>query len=130
MKTVNVLVVVDVEGALAGSLGDNVYLVDTNKHFGSSGEGQEGLSTACRDGQLVAWNVVPVSPSNDVQIAEFTGQIINNGTCVPKLVSTPDGDYWEGRVEARGTTGYQQYSLVLAMDGTRATFDPWLLIKE
>lgn len=128
MKTIDVLIVVDVEGALAGSLSDNVYLVDTNKYVGSGNEGQVELMTACLDGQLITWNVTPISPSNDVEIASFTGQMITDKICVPQPVAALGNTYWEGRVEAQGVTGNQQYSVVLTMDGKAMTFDPYLVI--
>jgi len=129
MNEVNVLIVVDVEGALASNLQDNVYLIDTNKYVGSGNEGQVELQTACKDGQMIAWSVVPVAPSSDVQITQFTGQMINDKICVPVEVNTPDGSYWEGRVESQGQTGNQQYSVVLTMDGKAMTFDPYLVIS-
>ena len=129
MKTIEVLIVVDVEGALAsGDLQGNVYMIDTNKHVGSSNEGQAELFTACKDGQKIIWNVTPVSPSSDVEITQFTGQMINDKFCVPKQVTTPDGSFWQGQVESQGATGNQQYSVVLTMDGKAMTFDPFLVI--
>jgi hypothetical protein len=134
MAQVDVLIVADVEGALAsGDLQSNVYLIDTNKHAGSGGEGQAELYTACQDGQIITWNVVGVSPSSDVQITQFTGDMVNNNICVPTQVSTPDGNYWEGRVEARLSPGgneTSQYSVVLTMDGKPMTFDPFLKISR
>lgn len=129
LKTIDVLIVVDVEGALAGTLQDNVYLIDTNKHVGSGAEGQVELVTACQDGQLITWNVTPVSPSSDVEITQFTGQMIDDKICSPQQYSSPNGPYWEGRVEAQGQTGRQQYSVVLTMDGKAMTFDPFLQIS-
>jgi hypothetical protein len=127
--TVDVLIVVDVEGALSSQdLGDNVYLVDTNKHVGSGNEGQNELLTACADGQLINWSVVPVAPDTDVEIVGFTGQMVGDQICVPTQITTPDGNYWEGRVEARGTRGNQQYSVTLSMDGSQLGFDPYLVI--
>ncbi|XYI04250.1 hypothetical protein ACMHYB_60595 [Sorangium sp. So ce1128] len=129
MNTIDVLIVVDVEGALAsGDLQGNVYMIDTNKHVGSSNQGQGELYTACKDGQLIAWNVAPVSPASDVDITQFTGQMVNDKVCVPKQVTTPDGDYWECRVESQGMQGNWQYSVVLTMDGKAMTFDPFLKI--
>jgi hypothetical protein len=130
MKTICVLIVVDVEAALAtNDLTDNVYLIDTNKYVGSGAEGQAELRTACRDGQLIVWSVAPVAPSSDVEIAGFTGQMVNDRICVPQPVSTPDSTYWEGRVEARGVASTQQYSVNLSMDGRVMTFDPFLVIS-
>ncbi|WP_244986595.1 alpha-pore-forming tripartite toxin MakABE regulator [Pseudomonas syringae] len=128
LKTIDVLIVVDVEAALAGNLQDNVYLVDTNKYVGSGNEGQVELKTACQDGQLITWSVVPVSPSSDVSITQFTGQMIDDKVCVPSQFKNPNGAYWEGRVEAQGASSQQQYSVVLTMDGKSQTFDPFLVI--
>jgi len=128
MNTVDVLIIVDVEGALATNLTDNVYLVDTNKHVGSGSEGQAELRTAIKDGQLLTWNVVSVAPSNDVEISGFTGQMIADKICVPQMVTAPGSVYWEGRVEAQGFTGTQQYSVNLTMDGKQESFDPFLVI--
>ncbi|QIG99135.2 MULTISPECIES: alpha-pore-forming tripartite toxin MakABE regulator [unclassified Bradyrhizobium] len=130
LSQVDVLIVADVEGALAsGNLQDNVYMIDTNKHAGSGIEGQAELYTAVKDGQVLNWSVVGVSPSSDVNITQFTGQMINDKICVPQSVTTPDGTYWSGRVEAQGFKGNQQYSCVLTMDGKAMTFDPFLKIS-
>jgi hypothetical protein len=130
MKTINVLIVVDVENALAtDNLSNNVYLVDSNKHFGSGSEGQTELRTACKDGQMIHWAVTPVSPSNDVEIFQFTGEMINKKMCQPKKISEDDGSYWQGRVESQGTPGNLQYSVVLDMEGKKMTFDPYLVVS-
>ena len=129
LNTINVLVAVDVEAALAGSLQDNVYLIDSNKYVGSGNEGQAELQTACLDGQLIVWNIAPVDPSSNVVITEFTGQMIDDKICMPHQYDSPSGPYWEGRVEAQGLTGSQQYSMQLTMDGHAMTFDPFLVIS-
>ncbi|GAB7262010.1 MULTISPECIES: alpha-pore-forming tripartite toxin MakABE regulator [Dickeya] len=130
MNEIDVLIVVDAEGALAsGNLGSNVYLIDTNKYIGSGNEGQEELKTACQDGQVINWHVTGVSLSSDVSIISFTGQMVNDKVCVPVAVSSVNGTYWQGRVEAQGTTGSQQYSVVLGLDGRSMTFDPFIVIS-
>jgi hypothetical protein len=131
MKNINVLIVVDVEGALSsGNLGANVYLVDTNKYFHSGSEGQEELVTACNDGQIVIWSVTPVNPGNDAQITGFTGQIITDNVCNPKQTELPGGaQIWSGRVETQGKTAKYQYSCTLSFDGKNMTFDPYLNVK-
>lgn len=131
MKTIQVLIVVDGSAALASNdLQSNVYLVDTNKYMGSGNEGQAELKTACQDGQLICWRVVSISQDNEVSINNFTGQMINDSVCVPQKQGIEGDIYWEGRVEARGTTGTQQYSTVLVIDGKSMTFDPYLDIKS
>ena len=129
MKTIDVLIVVDTEGALAsGNLGENVYLIDTNKFFGSGSEGQEELKTACTDGQVINWRVVAVSPSNDVEITDFTGQIKTEEICIPSKQGLEGEYYWAGRVESQGKSASYQYSTVLSLDGRSMTFDPFLVV--
>ncbi|WP_122412940.1 alpha-pore-forming tripartite toxin MakABE regulator [Pseudomonas viridiflava] len=128
---VNVLVVVDVEGALAsGDLGSNVYLVDTNKFFGSYGEGQEELVTSCKDGQIVTWSVTPINSGDDAEITGFNGQIINQKICQPQPITpVPGVQAWSGRVESQGATGSYQYTCTLSFDGREMSFDPFLQVK-
>ncbi|EKF9615121.1 hypothetical protein O1C76_002235, partial [Vibrio cholerae] len=82
MKKVEILMVVDAAAALASrDLQSNIYLIDTNKYMGSGNEGQAELKTACKDGQLLCWRVVAISPDNEVDIVEFNGQMINDRVC-------------------------------------------------
>lgn len=130
MATIDVLIVVDTAGALASrDLQSNVYLIDTNKHDGSGNEGQAELYTACKDGDFIIWRVVSVAPSGDVSISQFTGQMINDKTCVPRKTGIGSDVYWEGQVEAQGFTGNKQYSVVLTIEGIQMTFDPFLKIS-
>jgi hypothetical protein len=131
LNEVNVLIVVDVEGALASDdLGSNVYLIDTNKHFGSGGEGQDELVTACEDGQILVWSVAAVNPGNNAEIAGFKGQIIDQKICLPKQGTTATGmTFWSGRVESQGTSSTYQYSCTLSFDGKAMDFDPFLKVS-
>lgn len=130
MKNIDVVIIVDTEGATAsGDLQSNVYLVDTNKYFGSGAEGQAELRTACQDGQFVKWRVEAVSPSSDVGIVGFSGQIIDQKVCQPQKQGMEGDIFWEGRVETQGETGTYQYSTVLSIDGRQMTFDPFLVVK-
>jgi hypothetical protein len=132
LKTVEVLVVVDVEGALTSGSSDcsgSVYLVDTNQYMGSGHEGQVELMTACKPGQTIQWNVSPISADNDVEISGFTGAMIQDSYCVPKQ----DGSQWVGLVQSpAGYTGNQQYSVTLTFNNVPSsakTFDPYLVIS-
>lgn len=130
MKKIAVLIVVDAAAALSSrDLQSNVYLVDTNKYVGSGNEGQAELKTACNDGQLIYWRVVAVSPDNEVDITSFSGQMINDRICVPQEQGLSGDKFWEGRVEAQGQASTQQYSVVLSVDGSSMTFDPFLVIS-
>ncbi|MBF0194996.1 MAG: hypothetical protein HQL71_10580 [Magnetococcales bacterium] len=130
MKKVEVLIVVDAASALSSrDLQSNVYLIDTNKYVGSGNEGQAELKTACSDGQIIVWRVVSVSPDNEVDITSFTGQMVNDHVCEPKEEGLSYDKFWEGRVEAQGQASTQQYSVVLSIDGSSMTFDPFLIIS-
>jgi hypothetical protein len=131
MKEINVLIVVDVESALAsGDLGANVYLIDTNKYFGSGQEGQQELITSCLDGQVIVWSVASINPGDDAQITGFTGQMISQEICVPKQSTLVTGEtVWAGRVQSRGASAQYQYSCTLSFDGKQMTFDPFINVK-
>ena len=132
MKQINILIVVDTESALAsGDLGGNVYLIDTNKFFGSYNIGQEELVSACSDGQVIIWSVTPVNPGNDAQISGFTGEMITKKVCVPEQGALPGtGDIiWSARVQTQGATAKYQYSCDLTFDGKTMTFDPYIDVK-
>lgn len=131
LSEVNVLIVVDVEGALAsGDLGANVYLIDTNKHFGSGSEGQQELITSCKDSQILVWSVSSVNPGDDAEIAGFKGQVIDQKICVPKQTTIVTGEtVWAGRVESQGASSTYQYSCTLSFDGKAMDFDPYLKVS-
>ncbi len=130
MKKVEILMVVDAAAALASrDLQSNIYLIDTNKYMGSGNEGQAELKTACKDGQLLCWRVVAISPDNEVDIVEFNGQMINDRVCIPTRQGLSGDEFWEGRVEAQGQASTQQYNATLSIDGSRLTFDPFLVIS-
>lgn len=127
MNDIDVLIVTDALAAVAsGDLGANVYLIDTNKNFGSGSEGQEELVTRCYDGQIITWRVEAVSPSSDVAIAGFTGQIITDNIVNPSKQGIEGDIYWEGRVESQGNSATYQYSVTLSIDGKSMSFDPFL----
>jgi hypothetical protein len=129
-KTVNVIVVVDALAAVSsGNLGNNVYLIDTNKPVGSTQEGQQELYTKCYDGQTIQWRIEGISPDSDVDIVEFTGQIMN-GVCKPSQQVVGDTVYWSGIVESQGRPANYQYSVKVSIDGKVLTFDPFLAVVK
>lgn len=131
MSTINVLIVVDALGAAtSGNLQDNVYLVDTNKHFGSGNEGQAELYTVChssnKTSDSLVWSVAPVDPGTDVSINSFNGQMINSNDCIP----SPNGDgSWGGKLALNLSKSQIQYSVALNIDGKEMTFDPFLNVN-
>lgn len=132
MKEINVLIVVDVENALAtNDLGDNVYLIDNNKNSGSYDEGKDELVTACYNGQIINWSVVGVVAENQVEINAFTGDMINDNICVPQKTPSLGRTNWQGGVNDTKPGDKVQYSVELQMNGsTVLRFDPYLLIVK
>lgn len=130
MANVNVLVVIDVLGAVtSGNLQNNVYLIDSRKYMGSWQEGQCELQTVCIDSEIINWRVASVDPGTDVKITGFTGQMVNDKVCVPTQQGLPGDKYWAGRVQAQGFIGFKQYSIVVKMESKTMTFDPYINIK-
>lgn len=130
LNTICVLMVVDVEGAIAsGNLNNNLWLVDTTGYMGALGEGTNELVTVCTDGQVITWSVQPVDPNTAVSIVGFSGQMTQDKICVPQQYNNPSGPYWSARVEAQGFTGRQQYSATLSFEGKQMSFDPFLQIQ-
>ncbi|HLT94098.1 MAG TPA: hypothetical protein VKZ56_06025 [Membranihabitans sp.] len=130
MKQVDVLMVVDTEGALASNdLTSNIYLIDNNKYVGSGNEGQAELKTACQDGQIINWRVAAVNPGNDVEITGFSGQMISGNFLTPVKQGLPGEEYWEGRIEVQGKAQTVQYNATVSIDGKAMTFDPYLVVS-
>jgi hypothetical protein len=135
MATVDVLMVVDVEGALAGNNGqgdlqDNIYLVDTNKYMGSGAEGQAELVTSLNNSDTIVWSVAPVAPDTNVTISSFGGIAIANGNIKP----VAQGASWTAQFTPGPNVGAGvqfQYTATLQFDGQRTlTFDPFLSLKN
>jgi hypothetical protein len=130
MATVDVLVVVDVEGALASDdLGNNLYMVDTNKFLGSYQEGGPELVTTLNAGDRVTWSVSPIDPANNVAIDSFGGQAVGINI-IPQL--QPDASWTSIFSAAPPTPGSQyQYTMTLLFaKQKRLSFDPFLKIAS
>lgn len=129
MNTLNILIVVDTQGALASnSLMDNVYMVDTNKYLGSWQEGTNQLHTVCQDGQLLNWRVVAISPDNDIKIAGFSGQMVSKKICVPAQQGMQGEEYWSARVETQGAFSSYAYTLTVSIDDKQLSFSPFIKV--
>jgi hypothetical protein len=136
VSTVSVLIVVDVEGTLSSnppSLCSNLYLVDTNKFIGSTGEGQPTLATVLEQGDHVVWSVAPIVASNNVSINGFQGTAITDGIITP--INRGDRTWWATFNPAPPPVPYLsgqsfQYSVTLQFDdGLTASFAPFLQCK-
>lgn len=129
MNRIDVLVAVDMVGALAaGTLQGYVYLVDTNKYLGSWQEGESSLNTVCQDGQLVRWSAVSVDSGNQVDIAGFSGPLVDQKVCIPAQDPLAQGTVWNGQVEAHGAFESFPYTLAVAMDGRSLAFSAFLKV--
>lgn len=131
MKTVYVLIVVDVEGALTSNdLAQNVYMMDNQKYLGSGFEGTSELMTSLASGDAIVWTVRSVDPGNPVTLSALNGQAIKEKIVTPvrdplsqqsltSLFQPPGG-------AASGTT--YQYDITLLFEGKSMTFDPFLVV--
>lgn len=130
MSKVSVLLVVDVEGALSSNnLQDNIYLIDSNKYIGSSGEGGSNLATTLNAGSKIVWSVVPVQPDGQVSIAGFSGQAISENVINPKP-EDDDNESWVAHFNTNARQGTEfQYTATLQFEGKQLTFDPYLKVK-
>lgn len=132
MGEVNVLVAVDVEGALStGDLGANVYMVDTNKYAGSGSEGTSELKTVLNIGDTIAWSVAPIDPGTNATIQGFSGTAVTDGVINPVQDPLSAQSYLSKFQPAGGTASGTsfQYTLSLSFEGKVMTFDPFLIVK-
>ncbi|WP_375280810.1 hypothetical protein [Pseudooctadecabacter sp.] len=131
MGTVNVLVAVDVEGALAtGDLGANTYMVDTNKYAGSGAEGTDELKTVLAIGDAIAWSVAPIDPGTNVAISSFAGTAVDDKVIAPQPNPLSAQSFVSLFQPAGGTASGTsfQYTMTLSFEGKEMTFDPYLIV--
>lgn len=131
MATVNVLIAVDVEGALSSdNLGANTYMVDTNKYAGSGAEGTSELKTKLGIGDVLVWTVASIDPGNNVSIVSFSGTAVTDGYINP--VQDPlSPQSFESRFQPPGGTASGtafDYTMTLSFEGKTMTFDPFLIV--
>jgi len=136
-QQIDVLVVVDTAGATQSNppnANGNVYMVDTNKFFGSLQESGEELITAAAAGQTIVWSVTPVDPAASVAIVNFTGQAVGH-----QITPTAQGSAWGSDWSSTafldpGTSGQRyQYTIGLQFEGpngVQLSFDPFILSKQ
>lgn len=114
-KTINIVALVDVVGALASdTLDQNIYLIDNNKENGSSGEGTEILKTVVEDGDTIIWNIAPIEPEAYASIADIQ---IDNNFCETeeKRFEESDITYWSGKVRGDSKEKYVYYKLKIKL---------------
>lgn len=124
MNRVDIAVVVDTEGTLAaGTLENSLYLVDTESYLGSWAEGTNSLHTICRDGQVLVWRAIAISPESDVNLISFDGEMVSSGICIVNRIEGVDGPYWEGKVQSRGSFGSYGFAGTISIDGRSFRFN-------
>jgi hypothetical protein len=132
MATVNVLIAVDVEGALtSNNLGENVFMVDTNKYAGSGAEGTSELQTKLNIGDIIVWSVAPIDPGTNVEISSFSGTAVTD-TYIHPVQSPLSAQSFESLFQPPGGTAAGksfQYTASLSFEGKVMTFDPFLIVK-
>jgi hypothetical protein len=99
MKTITIVSVVDVIGALAdASLDYNIYLFDNNKTGGSQDLGTASLKTKVSAGDRLLWTIMPMEPESYSAIKEIT---IDKTVCEPVLRTYEGSDvtFWEAIVK-------------------------------
>jgi len=139
MAEINILVAVDVEGALSDpdpnqGLANHVWMIDTGSYLGTKEAGNE-LVTLAKLGDQVTWTVTPIDPGTNVSFAPgqpFTTQQTNPPT-IPTVINPKQnpvipsqfmGIFSPSGGTAAGTT--YQYSIALTLDGKQLSFDPFL----
>lgn len=129
MSKIAALVVIDTEGALSsGSPIGNAYLVDTNGYLGSWQEGTDSLHTVCQNGQTIDWSIAPVTPTGDVTITGFSGDMVAQGVCNPVASGPPGDQVWSGRVESRGQFASFLYTIDIALNGRPMSLNSYLKV--
>lgn len=128
-RAVNVLLVVDVEAALAGEdLSNALYVMDTHHTMVSYCEGGPELTTALVDGDSIVWTVTPIVPGTSVVITSFSG------AAVTEQIIRPDGRTQRSFIspfkpssdDAMGTT--YPYDVELGFEGKTMSFPALLKI--
>lgn len=131
MATVNILIMVDVEGALtSNNLSDNIAMVDSNKHLGSNFEGTNELMTSLNIGDAIVWSVAAIDPGMSADIHSFSGQAVREH-CINPVPSPLSNQAYECLFQPSGSSGKGttlQYTVSLSFENKVMTFDPFLVV--
>jgi len=134
MAQVDILVVVDVEGASNSGLQNNVWMLDTGKYLGTQECGNE-LVTLVNSADIVTWTVQPIDPATNVTFGpgQPFSTFQSNPPTIPNIINPQQNpintQQFMGRFSPPGGTqagATYQYSITLSMDGKTQTFDPFL----
>jgi hypothetical protein len=101
-EVISILLVVDVVGALSsGALDGNIYLFDSNRRNGSTGEGTQELTTklhAAKGEVAVLWNIISLDPEAFVSISNIQTDS-KYMDAVSHTYEGSDVEYWTGTVK-------------------------------
>ena len=129
MAEIDILMIVDVEGALSSdNLGANIYLVDNTGYLGIGREGFAELVTGAANGDTLKWSVAPVQPSGVVSIHSFGGQAVP--TNINPVQDPLSQQVWESEFKTTAGPGTRyQYNATLEFEhGKLLTFDPYIQV--
>ncbi len=139
MGQLAIIVAVDAQAALAqGSLDGHIYLVDNNKHAGSTGQGTADLVTHIAGTQIMNWlvtglNFLPGSPR--VTLENIGGEAVLKNIMVPQQFESPElgggrGLWWGGSVDSNQDEKQYSYRLDLKVGDTLMSHTAQILVKE
>jgi hypothetical protein len=126
-----IIVLIDVEAALAAnSLQGHAYLVDDNRHMGSTGQGTGNLTTVVVGCQIVNWLIAGIDLSGTQPfpaLEAIGGDAVAMQIMIPQLFDSPalDGSrglWWGGTVDA-AIPGIYKYTLHVNIAGTRLSLE-------
>jgi hypothetical protein len=135
MATIDVLVVVDVEGTTTtGSLADHVWMIDSGSYLGTQEAGNE-LITYVNAGDEIVWALTAIDPGDSLAWGAgqpFSGNAVSGNNISPKP-NPVEQDQYLAKFSVpdntpAGTT--YQYSMTLAIEKNQYTFDPFLKLHN
>jgi len=109
-RPISITSIVDCVGSLAtGTLHENLYLLDSNRAGGSTGQGTPALRTRVSRGDRLLWTVITLECEAFAAIEDIR---IDTGVCRPERHTYPDSDvaYWTATV-ARDDIGLVPYEI-------------------
>jgi hypothetical protein len=136
---INILTVVDVIGALsAGTLTNNLYMMDNRRGSRTSGLGTGTLSSDVTYTQVLNWHVIPVDFQTDIQIRKIA--FYRNGVPVARAntpcarlqkYGAPSGQYWAGVINYQSQIegGVYQYLIEFDMGNRVMTMENFATIN-
>ena len=69
-----------------------------------------------------------MSPSSDVNITGFSGDMVSQSICTPTQQGSGLDVSWQGEVQTRGGIGEYPYTIALTIDGRPMSFSPYIKV--